>query len=187
MKNIRTDTRSLGEVRAIAPAPRRRTEGPAKWMSDFAYERGWDRLGDRLCPTGEVCPYCDRKAKAKRLVVHPVTLRRFYVSYCGRPSCGETLTAWEGSARQDRVKTEWELADRLPEPYETSIPVPTQFGSSARATIMNFLASNLPVQAVEGGGRAVSNLRTAIKSMGMSDEVYVDQRDGEAVLVRLDA
>jgi hypothetical protein len=132
------------------------------------------------------CPVCGRyERRGGTLVVHPITLQRYYLYLCGRRGCRDRVVRWQGAAeaRRHRAVTDYEHEHRLIEPFTLVEGMPPQYAGVSRATLRAFLDSGYEAATVGGGSAATLN--GSIRSLGFAGSVYAEVRSGSAVLRRV--
>lgn len=113
----------------------------------------------------------------KVIVIDPDTLKRRYIRICGRDACRQL-------ARSQGLRLERTLADWIhehPEPVDLTPGIRIQYDGRSRRTLRAFVDSGLEAATV-GGDPATLNLSAT--ALGLSPEVYAEQRSGTTALRR---
>lgn len=128
------------------------------------------------------CYHCRELTCSKRLRIEPRSLRRRMVPCCERCH-GRRHHASEGNARLQRTQKDW---NEVTVPVHASAIVPgvmaEQFPGAARTAIRTFQHSDVEFATVPD--LTPATLEGAIATLGLSDQMYAEQRDHTTVLRR---
>lgn len=187
----RADERTLGRMRALAPAhPERFGSRVRGSIGDWLERRvGWWLAKPVYGQSGHRCAYCGRKRGVSgRLVVNPISLQRQRMLICRNPSCNDALKNWIGTGEARRRRSQWDWEQEHPTVAAKALIgyIPPQYPSVSRATLRAFLDSDLESATVgDSDERDAGSLNGSIRSLGFSSEVFAEIRSGQAVLRRV--
>lgn len=130
------------------------------------------------------CVVCGAWTDGSTIGVEEETLRRRKMYLCTR--CLVTSDSFrerQNQLREMRTKRDWEQVTDPVAHDVLSVSMPEQYTSKARATVRAFAASDFEFAAANNSDSAT--LRSSINALGLSNEIYVEVRDGETILRRV--
>ena len=137
------------------------------------------------------CFHCGRWTDDRQMRIEEDTLKRTYYPMCGRCRLWAHKLYPEDADRQKelrklRTKQSWvKVTDPLmPERISGGI-MPEQNDGKARQTIRVFLESDFDVAMAQDSDAATLN--SAIGTLGLADEIYVEIRRGQPILRKVSA
>lgn len=148
---------------------------------------GWNCARERL--PHKPCVVCGKLTCRKAYSINPRTLKRETVFVCNRyfwpneSACGQQIT--HGLSRLAKQRAEND-ARYIPQDVIVSFTenvMSEQWPCISRATLRAFLASKAEVATIDPEGASLTGLAGSIRSLGFSDDVYVEQR-GKSVVLR---